>query len=412
MLSFQLVGAKNGGPAFTFSSIADDPDFGNAKTPLPFLVADSRDPGEKNTTIANSLFEINPWELGSRDPTLNGFVPLKYTGSYFKNGTIPDDKECVRGFDNTGYVMGTSSSLWNQILLRIKEDPAKTLPADIPKFIVKLIVGVLTDLDFAQDDIADWKPNPFLGWNSAKNKAADSDRLTLVDGGEDGQNIPYHPHTVTERKVDVVFSVDSSADVNAWPDGASPKFTYERSLDPISNGTSFPVVPGQNTFINLGLNTRPTFFGCNSTNTTVPAPLIVYLPNYPYVYNSNISTFTLSIDNDERDAMISNGWAVATQLNSTRDKDWSTCVSCAMLQRSFERTKTKMPDACTQCFARYCWNGTIDESEPKQTYAPNLYSTPIEVNKNKDKDSFGVRVYASSTISMAVAVMVGLAVAA
>jgi lysophospholipase len=282
-----------------------------------------------------------------------------------------------------GFVLGTSSSLFNQIVLRLKRGNHASIPKNIPKFVMKLVIRILTALGDANNDIADWAPNPFKGWNKAVNKATALDHLTLVDGGEDGQNVPYHPHTLLARKVDVVFSVDSSADTSSWPNGGSPMRTYERSLSPVSNGTSFPVIPGRNSFVNLGLNTRPTFFGCNSSNTSHPAPLIVYLPNYPYQFYSNISTFTLSIDDSKRDAMISNGWAVATQLNSTRDADWPVCVSCAMLHRSLERTKTPIPDKCNQCFSRYCWNGTIDERPPAKPYEPKMYGSAIDTKGGK-----------------------------
>ncbi len=119
------------------------------------------------------------------------------------------------------------------------------------------------------------------------------------------------------RHVDVIFAVDSSADTNAswpvqgssagWPDGASIIATYERSLSTIGNGTAFPAVPDKNTFFNLGLNLRPTFFGCDASNMTGPAPLVVYMPNAPYVYNSNTSTFDLSYNDTERNAIILNG---------------------------------------------------------------------------------------------------------
>lgn len=405
MLSFQLIDAKDGGPSYTFSSIADDTEFSAARAPLPFLIANSRAPGQKNTTLDDALFEFDPWELGSTDPNLNGFVPLKYVGSKFDNGKIPDNEKCIVGFDNMGYVMGTSSSLFNQFILRLKDNNDKVVPSDVPKFVVQGLLDILTAIGDANDDVADWTPNPFKGWNKNVNKAADTDHLTLVDGGEDGQNIPFHPHLLTSRKVDVVFAVDSTANIKAWPDGSSPMATYRRSISNISNGTSFPVVPGRNSFVNLGLNTRPTFFGCNSTNTTVPAPLVVYLPNYPYQFRSNISTFTLTVKNGERDAMISNGWDIVTQMNGTRDADWPTCVSCAMIQRSLERTKTPFPDKCNQCFSRYCWNGTIDESEPKTQYDPQPFSTLIDAEKNG-----GLQSAKRNTAMLAVAVAVSLAV--
>ncbi|TQV96675.1 hypothetical protein V2A60_002940 [Cordyceps javanica] len=408
MLSFQLVKAKHGGPQFTFSSIANDTEFAAGRTPLPILVADSRAPGEKNTTIESVLFEFNPWELGSTDPGMAGFAPLKFTGSKFDNGKLSSDAKCINGFDNVGYVMGTSSSLFNQIILRMKSDPAKYQPKNIPKTVVAFITDLLTTLGDRSDDVADWTPNPFRNWNSGKNYVATSDSLTLVDGGEDGQNVPFHPHTVDARKVDVVFAVDSSADTSNWPDGAAPLATYQRTHSNSSAGTSFPVVPDKNTFINLGLNTRPTFFGCNASNSNGPVPpLIVYLANYPYVFHSNLSTFTSSINDTVRDAVISNGWAVATQMNSTRDANWPTCVSCAMLSRSFDRTKTEVPTACKDCFSKYCWNGTVDSSQPAASYAPQLWSNAT-IDVASKKGSGGVRTMSGSATVVSVAVAVGV----
>ncbi|GJN83017.1 lysophospholipase 1 [Purpureocillium lilacinum] len=380
MLSYQLINATDGGPGFTFSSIADDAGFSSGKTPLPFLIADGRAPGQKVISSNSTIFEFTPWELGSSDPTLDGFVPLRYVGSKFNNGTLPSSEKCIEGFDNAGFVMGTSSSLFNQIVLYLKDNTSNNyVPADVPKFIIDALTKVLEALGDSSNDIADWTPNPFKGWNAAKNPGAGSERLTLVDGGEDLQNVPYHPHLLRDRAVDVVFSVDSSADTEtSWPDGASAIATYERSIENISVGTGFPAVPGKDTFLNLGLNTKPVFFGCNSTNLTSPSPLIVYLPNYPYIYASNISTFQMAIKSGQRDAIIQNGWAVATQLNATRDADWPVCVGCAMLSRSFERTKTAVPDKCKQCFTRYCWDGSLNETKAAP-YDPNYFSTPIEV---------------------------------
>lgn len=407
MLSYQLVAAEDGGPAYTFSSIADDDQFSSAKAPLPILVADSRAPDEMDTTLRSLLFEFNPWELGSTDTGMNGFVPLKYTGSKFNEGEMPDDAKCIAGFDNIGYVMGTSSSLFNQILLYIKDDDEnRYVPEDIPKKAVEAVIEVLEELSESQNDIADWYPNPFKNWNDGNSYASEGDHLTLVDGGEDGQNIPYHPHTIVEREVDVVFSFDTSADVNNWPNGTAIVATYERSLMNVSDVTSFPAVPGQNTFVNLGLNTRPTFFGCDAGNTTKPAPLVVYLPNYPYVFNSNISTFQMSINDTERNAMIDNGWAVVTQLNSTRDPDWPACVSCAMLSRSFDRTETAVPQQCQDCFSKYCWDGTIDESELQTAYAPSPWSnSTINVT---DTDESGATSLGRSQGLATMAVALGL----
>lgn len=397
MLSYQLINATDGGPSYTWSSIADDPQFSEGETAMPIIIADSRNPGETIIALNSTVFEFTPWELGSFDPSLHGFVPLKYVGSEFYNGSLPSDKPCIRGFDNAGFIMGTSSSLFNQVVMYLDDDDSIYVPDGVPKAAVEAAVAVFEAFGNSDDDIADWTPNPFKGFNSVDNLSVNEDRLTLVDGGEDLQNIPYYPHIRVEREVDVVFSYDSSADTESfWPDGASAIATYERSLEDISEGSSFPAVPGKNTFRNLGLNARPTFFGCNATNTTEPAPLIVYIPNYPYIYASNISTFQMSINTSELSAIIENGYAVATRLNATEDGDWPVCVGCAMLSRSFDRTNTTVPDKCQECFQRYCWNGTLDESEP-EPYWPSFLGTQLEI------ESLGQRIPSSSFLAAAAA---------
>ena len=165
-----------------------------------------------------------------------------------------------------------------------------------------------------------------------------------------------------------------------WPNGTSLVATYERSLNQsgIANGTVFPSIPDQNTFVNLGLNTHPTFFGCNSGNVTGPSPLIVYIPNSPYVFYSNVSTFDPSYNNSERNAIVENGYYVATMANGTTDAQWGMCVGCAMLSRSLERTATTVPDVCNQCFKKYCWDGTVNSTTPVN-YDPKVSLTQIKV---------------------------------
>ena len=378
MLSYQLINATDGGPDYTFSSIADDEDFKNGKAPLPFLIAVGRRPEEKVINSNSTVYEFTPWELGSSDNTVHGFAPLRYIGSNFTNGEVKEDGECVRGFDNAGFVMGTTSSLFNMIVLTLDGEDNEMVPDAVPDIAIDTITGFLNAVGDDDNDIADWTPNPFKGWNRDGNYNYDLDRLTLVDGGEDLQNVPYHPHIFIEREVDVVFSIDNSADTDeSWPDGASPIATYERSLLNISEGTGFPYVPGKSTFINKGFNTKPVFFGCDANNRTDPHPLIVYIPNYPYQFFSNVSTFDPDYDADERDAMIQNGWAVATQLNSSRDDQWPVCVGCAMLSRSFDRTNATVPQACRDCFDKYCWDGTLDESDP-DAYNPSIFGEEIE----------------------------------
>ncbi|RDA89815.1 hypothetical protein CP533_0867 [Ophiocordyceps camponoti-saundersi (nom. inval.)] len=382
-LSSQLINLPQGGPSLTFSSIASDAAFSSGNLPVPLIVADGASPGQTPLPVNTTVFEFSPWEMGSYDDSLNGFAPLRYLGSRFETGLVPPNERCVVGFDNTGFVMGTSSFLFNQIVDRLKDPKGTGLPAVLVKsFAFQLLKPtIIRVLDAVSSKIslegAFWAPNPFKGWNRYFNPTARSDNLVIVDGGEDDQNVPLQPHLLIDRKVDVVFAVDSSANTHLnWPDGGSLIATYRRSIELASRKMSFPPVPGKNSFINLGLNSRPTFFGCDAHKLRAPTPLIVYLPNYPYLTFSNISTFSLAFLPEQRDELIANGAAVATQLNAARDPEWPVCVGCAILARSFDRTRTSVPDSCKRCFSRYCWKGQVDEAQPLE-YEPSIYSQTI-----------------------------------
>ncbi|KAM4057350.1 lysophospholipase catalytic domain-containing protein [Hirsutella rhossiliensis] len=155
-LSYQLVDAPSGDPGLTFSSIAEDREYSSAKTPLPLIIADGRSPGEILIPANTTIFEFSPWELGSFGQSVNGFAPLMYIGSRFDKGKLPTCEECINGFDNVGFVMGTSSSLLNQILVELKKVTLPTLD-----FVVDSILNQLSAQ--ANWDIAIWAPNPFEG---------------------------------------------------------------------------------------------------------------------------------------------------------------------------------------------------------------------------------------------------------
>ncbi|KJR81369.1 lysophospholipase [Sporothrix schenckii 1099-18] len=373
-LSYQLINTPDGGLDYTFSSIALTDNFARADTPFPILVADSRAPGTTIIALNSTVYEFNAFEMGSWDPTTFGFVPTAFLGSNFSNGEVPtaNDSHCVRGFDQLGFVMGTSSTLFNQFLLA-----NLSAQANVPTFVLNIIEDLLTDLGQANNDIAQYVPNPFYKYHPATNDFANATQLTLVDGGEDLQNLPLHPLIQPVRAVDVIVAVDSSADTDFnWPNGTALRASYDRSLGAIANGTLFPPVPDDHTFVNLQLNQHPTFFGCNASNfslsdgQTLP-PLVVYLPNAPWSEFSNVSTFDPSYSLAQRNAIIQNGFNAATRGNGTLDARWPTCLACAVLSRSFTRTQTEVPAVCSSCFAQYCWNGTLSTAD-NGAYAPAL----------------------------------------
>lgn len=374
---------------FTFTQIANSGPFANANTPMPLIIADERQQNQLLIASNATIFEFNPWEMGSYDPGVVAFAPLQYIGSNFTGGSASGD--CVVGFDNIGFVVGTSSSLFNQFYLQINNTGSAGIIRDA-------ISDILARIGEANDDISLW-PNPFYGYNAPTNAHANSNLLTLVDGGEDLQNIPFHPLIRSARDVDVIFAVDGSADTTTnWPNGTAILATSEASREyPNELANGFPNVPDTNTFVNLGLNNRPTFFGCEN-NGTKNMPLVVYLPNAPYTYDSNASTFTLETTDMDRNAMIANAYNMATQANSTRDRNWPRCVGCAIMKRSWSRTNTTIPAVCNQCFTNYCWNGTTNSTMPL-TYEPTLIVEGAAAANSGAKKGAAVEIYVPSSVA-------------
>src|SRR5271167_3483521 len=133
-----------------------------------------------------------------------------------------------------------------------------------------------------------------------------SDEESANIKGEDLQNVPLWPLLQKERNVDFIFAVDSSADTQNWPNATALVATYTKYIVNATSDVVFPPVPDQQTylndvmklnlcsFVNLGLNSRPTFFGCNASNFTDYSrtpPLVVYFPHTPWTAYTNFSTF-------------------------------------------------------------------------------------------------------------------------
>ncbi|KAH8839895.1 hypothetical protein MCOR27_003071 [Pyricularia oryzae] len=379
-LSYQLIDDVDGGDQYLFSSIAQTSDFQAGNYPMPMIVANGRKPDSVIISLNSTVFEFNPFEMGTWDPTTSGFAPLQYVGSNFEGGVVPSSGKCVRGFDQSSFVMGTSSSLFNAILLRIEQNNTGSQNPAVPETVAKLIKALGPKIQAENRDVASWKPNPFFGFHpDTAGGIASSAELSLVDGGLDGQNIPLLPLIQPVRKVDVIYAIDSSADTStSFPNGSAILHTFQRSQSQMGNGVQFPAVPDVNTFVNLGLNNRPVFFGCdvNAFKGPQPPPLVVYMPNAPYSAFSNSTTFTMKYEENRRDAIIANAFDGATQGLGSLDKEWPACVACAALQRSMLRTNTQIPTQCQSCFTRYCWDGKTDTTpRGKDFYQPTLKLT-------------------------------------
>ena len=379
-LSYHLVNDSypDQGQATTWSDIRNTSSFQSAAFPFPVVVADEREAGElliyRNTTV----FEFNPFEFGSWDPTVAAFVPIDILGTRLDNGAVNQTgDQCTLGFENFGWVVGTSSTLFNSLYSILITSNGDSIIQDALESILGAVSEKANDVSIV--------PNPFRGWRSGEESVLVSDlnNITLVDGGEDNQNIPVNPLLDPARDLDFILAVDSSADSTDWPNGTALHETYLR----YESGSRFastpmPLIPGPNTFLNRGLNTRPVFFGCDSAvNVTnadtaannVRAPIIAYVANYPWSSLSNTSTFQLRYTDEQTQQVLDNAVDVATMGGETDGSIyWPTCLACAALQRSFERSNTPRPSVCNACLDAYCWDGVTNDTAPSTAYSPAL----------------------------------------
>jgi lysophospholipase len=63
--------------------------------------------------MSDWFHQITPLEFGSWDPNLSSMVNITFVGTNLTNGKPDNGDSCVTGFDQAGFVMGTSASLFN-----------------------------------------------------------------------------------------------------------------------------------------------------------------------------------------------------------------------------------------------------------------------------------------------------------
>lgn len=357
-------------PNYTFSQLSDTvPAFANASLPFPIIIAAEREPGTTLIAENATYFELTPlefgsWSWGNTTRTTGAFTPIEYLGSSLNNGQ-PNGTTCWKGFDQLSFVMGTSSTLFNDIITTLDSANASGVIIDA----ISSIVSALGDTD---NDVALY-PNSFANYEPSTNPVSDLQYITLVDGGETNQNVPLEPLLVSQRSVDAVLAFDASADTGLnWPNGSSLWTTWQRAAVHSTDGNftlRMPQVPSTAGFINGGWNQRPTFFGCNDTDT----PVVVYVPSYPWSYYANTTTLTLEYDNSTAAAMVLDGMRSMTLNGSV--EEWPRCLACAMTDRAFAYTAQNRSEVCQGCFDRWCWDGTDNTTEP-DSYEPVLGSVP------------------------------------
>ncbi|KAL2071942.1 hypothetical protein VTL71DRAFT_11285 [Oculimacula yallundae] len=350
LLSYQLLSGANGGVAGTLSGIQNMPNFKSHNAPYPIITSLNADL-KTDACVPDAgaaIWEMTPFETGSWGAGVNAFTPSKYLGS--TNGS------CVTGFDNLGFVLGTSSHIFNglaKLVAGLGEvldtfctavdgmanatdlgNAINTLIRKFPNLKEKLAKSI--------DAFYALYPNPFYGLSSAP-AVSSQKMLHMVDGGESGQTNPIFPHLLPARNVRLVIVNDNSGDAPKIPSYSNGTDFYASYLAAKAAGlTRMPLVPSPSAYNYTG---KPIFFGCNDLNVTT----LVWMPNRKVTYESGIETFTVQMSKETTAGLIANGKAVMSRED---DSGWAQCLGCAIMDAG----GLSVPNSCDVCFDKYCFN--------------------------------------------------------
>lgn len=128
--------------------------------------------------------------------------------------------------------MGTSASLFNVCLplhvlpwliwppkqiLDFANNQLDGFSDDDSAGLLYVLARQLQEVRTRADDVANW-PNPFNGIKPSTYEDSNSTWIELIDGASNGENVPYGPLFVKARGLDVIVTLESSADdINNWP---------------------------------------------------------------------------------------------------------------------------------------------------------------------------------------------------
>ncbi|KAA1092589.1 Lysophospholipase 1 [Puccinia graminis f. sp. tritici] len=339
----------NQGEGVLWSSISQTPLYKDRQVPYVISVATSRPGIKEDFTPYSPIYEFSAEEFGVFHPRLNVSIPMQYLGSPQNLNGVHNT--CVRGFDNAGFIMGLSSNIYSMI----------DSPNDHKPMVLK-IVDKITDDDNFEGKV----PNTFQNLGQVPEDDSPGfqdnsrDTILMADCGFINESIPIYTLLQPERKIDAIIAVDASTDgkeadptLLRYPNGTALFSSYSRTLLPMYRGRHMPKIPSSinGSFTDLGYHRRPTFFGCNDFQ----GPLIIYLPNYYAVGETNQPTSKTTYTPEEIQIFYENGFAIATQnAGPTRNPDWPACLACALIDRQVLRNSASRTAECQACFQQYC----------------------------------------------------------
>ncbi|OJJ42657.1 hypothetical protein ASPZODRAFT_124987 [Penicilliopsis zonata CBS 506.65] len=344
----------------TWSSIPELPGFKSFAGPMPILSTssiNSSSPVEDGVYVASwdaPWYEWNPFEFGSWE---KGFIPTRYVG------TVPNEnntaEQCVANLDQTSFVMGTAASAWNFWYLSevsngtLGQFTKRDMESAALDALVEDVDAIFSELwNYTVAEISNPSiPNPF----------GSQENLTLADGSEAGQAIPLLPLIQPARKVDLILAWDDSCELEpyTWSNGVNLRESY---LQARKHGLPFPEVPPASEMLARNYTSKPVLFGCDVNLTTTrdeTSPIVAYFANAPYSWYSNYSWSVTNMSNAMLDGVMQNSFNLLTQGNGSLSDSWTDCLGCAAIDRSLSRMGIARPQACQQCFAEHCWDGTL-----------------------------------------------------
>jgi lysophospholipase len=360
LLSLQLLPGSNLGVSNTLSHIAGLANFISQDTPYPIITAQNVDiTGTSCVPPTNaSAWEFALFEFGTWDPNIAAFTPTTFLGSSLSAGLPISSNSCITNYDNLGFVLGTSSSLFkrprnrrcrctntsplNSLHNKFNQNSRLTRPLFSENVLALLTECPNIEFTSAADLFATW-PNPLFNLSSAPLVSA-MESLSMVDGGESGQINPIFPMLLPERNVSVILMNDNDADTAAlYPNGTELRNSFDAAQ--LAGLTRMPFIPEASVLVARNLTFAPVFFGFNDSTTAI----IVWIPNSPAtVAGGAMETAQTQINETQTDSMIANGVAVMSQNDSA---EWATCMGCTIM----EETGSSLPVECTACFAQYCF---------------------------------------------------------
>ncbi|KAH7910589.1 phospholipase B [Hygrophoropsis aurantiaca] len=379
----------------------------NLTIPFPIIVADSQPIGTNITTtlpLDAIVYEITPYEFGSWDPNLSTMIPTQFAGTRLTSGLPTNRTSCVTGFDQASFVMGTSSSIFNELLTSSSDTISAFNSENGDQSGMSYLLQQFTaNVQTRDRTVANW-PNPFQNFTTPSTFTdAASEWLDLIDGGSNAERIPLGNLFVKARAVDVIVAIDASSDntTNQWPNGTSPLRASQRISSLLSSSHQpFPSIPASALdFIATGVNIRPTFFGCDPTHNPPEYPLVIYLPNSPPLDGSapatNTDAFQFSYSSLFTAVFINQAFTNTLggfEPNTTQpDPNFGKCLQCAAIDRARYKVSStpKRSDLCAQCFQQYCYNSSDppNVSElPRRDYTfsdpdPDAYNKVVQFLK-------------------------------